>query len=74
SGSGLEVEAVAKLHPALRRKALQLYMQKISGGSISRSQVLEAEQLVTNWHGQKKLDLSGITVERVNDRLLVKAK
>jgi len=34
---------------------------------------LEVEQLVINWHGQKKLDLSGITVERVNDRLLVTA-
>jgi tRNA(Ile)-lysidine synthase len=74
SGSGLEVKPVADLHPALRRKVLQLHMQKISGGSISRSLVLEAEKLFTNWHGQKKLDLSGITVERVNDRLLVKAK
>ena len=72
--SGLEVKPVADLHPALRRKALQLYLQKISGGSISRGQVLEAEQLVTTGHGQKKLDLSGITVERVNDRLQVKAK
>ena len=74
SRSGLKVKPLEGLHPALRRKTLQLYMQGISGGSISRSQVLAAEQLVINWHGQKKLDLSGITVERVNDHLLVKAK
>ena len=73
SESGLEVTKLVGLHPALRRKTLQLYLQEASKGSIPRSQVLEAEQLVINWHGQKKLDLSGITVERVNDRLLVRA-
>ena len=73
SDSGLAVESVEGLHPALRRKTLQLHLQSISGTAISRAQVLEVEQLVINWHGQKKLDLSGITVERVNDRLLVTA-
>ena len=73
SDSGLAVGSVAGLHPALRRKTIQLYLQSISGTAISRVQVLEVEQLVINWHGQKKLDLSGITVERVNDRLLVTA-
>ena len=74
SGSGLPVEKLSEMHAALRRKVLQLHLQSIAGSSISRSQVFEAEQLVINWHGQKKLDLSGITVERVNDHLLVKAK
>ena len=70
---GLDIQVLSEMHPALRKKVLQLHLQSIAGGSISRSQVLEAEQLVSNWHGQKKLDLSGITVERVNDRLLVTA-
>ena len=73
SGSGLPVKKLLEMHAALRRKVLQLHLQSIAGSSISRSQVLEAEQLVINWHGQKKLDLSGITVERVNDHLLAKA-
>ena len=73
SDSGLAVGSVEGLHPALRRKTIQLFLQSISGTAISRAQVLEVEQLVINWHGQKKLDLSGITVERVNDRLLVTA-
>ena len=73
SASGLDVAGLEVLHPALRRKTLQLYLQSISQAVISRAQVLEVEQLVINWHGQKKLDLSGITVERVNDRLLVTA-
>ena len=73
SASGLDVADLESLHPALRRKTLQLYLQSISQAVISRAQVLEVEQLVINWHGQKKLDLSGITVERVNDRLLVTA-
>ena len=70
---GLEARELSQLHPALRRKVLQIYLQQVSKGSISRVQVLEAEKLVVNWHGQKKLDLSGITVERVNDRLRVTA-
>ena len=70
---GLSAQVLSEMHPALRKKVLQLHLQSIAGSSISRSQVLEAEQLVINWHGQKKLDLSGITVERVNDRLLVTA-
>ena len=72
--SGLSAEKLADMPAALRRKVLQLHLQSIAGVSISRGQVLETEQLVINWHGQKKLDLSGITVERVNDRLLVRAK
>ena len=73
SASGIDVADLESLHPALRRKTLQLYLQSIGQAVISRAQVLEVEQLVINWHGQKKLDLSGITVERVNDRLLVTA-
>lgn len=65
-----QVGVFEKSHPALRRKALQLIAIELGAKSISRAQVLGVEQLIVNWHGQKPLHLSGITVERVRDQIL----
>jgi hypothetical protein len=34
--------------------------------------VIGIDELITNWHGQNKLVLSGITVERVSQELVFK--
>ena len=70
SGGGFEVDVLSACHPAVRNKALQLICLEAGAGSISRSQVLSVAQLITNWHGQKSLSLSGITVERVREQIL----
>ena len=67
------IEVLAKAKVALRRKALHLICQQAGAKSISRSQVLAIDELLTNWHGQKKTSLSGITVERVANQLVVKS-
>ncbi len=67
---GYSVSVLEAAHPALRNKALQMMSLEHGAGSISRSQVLGIAELITNWHGQKPLSLSGITVERVRDQLL----
>ena len=67
---GYSVPVLEAAHPALRNKALQIMALEQGAGSISRSQVLGIAELITNWHGQKPLSLSGITVERVRDQLL----
>ena len=67
------IEVLAKAKAALRRKALHLICQQAGAKSISRSQVLAIDELLTNWHGQKKTSLSGITVERVANQLVVKS-
>ena len=67
------IESLAKAKAALRRKALYLICQQAGAKNISRSQVLAVDELITNWHGQKKSSLSGITVERVNNQLVVKS-
>jgi tRNA(Ile)-lysidine synthase len=59
--------------PALRKMVLHLIAQKAGAKNISRSQILGVDELVTNWHGQKSVVLSGITVERVKDHLLFKS-
>ena len=67
---GFEVKELAASHPAVRNKALQLMCIESGASSISRTQVLSVAQLITNWHGQKPLSLSGITVERVREQIL----
>lgn len=70
AGAGFEVNELAASHPAVRNKALQLICIESGASSISRTQVLSLAQLITNWHGQKPLSLSGITVERVREQIL----
>lgn len=67
------IEILGKAKAALRKKALYLICQQAGAKNISRSQVLAVDELITNWHGQKKSSLSGITVERVNNQLVVKS-
>jgi len=69
-GEGYRVQTLLGAHPALRNKALQLLALGHGGKSISRVQVLAVAELITNWHGQKPLSLSGITVERVREQIL----
>ena len=66
--AGVSVK-VFETHPAVRRKALQLLALKAGAREVSRAQVLLMEGLITDWHGQKPLRLSGITVERVSQVL-----
>ncbi|SCX02816.1 tRNA lysidine(34) synthetase TilS [Candidatus Aquiluna sp. UB-MaderosW2red] len=68
---GYAIELLAKAQIGLRRKTLHLIALANGAKSLSRSQVLEMDALVTNWHGQKPLSLSGITVERVNNQLVL---
>lgn len=67
---GYSVELLEKAQLGLRRKTLHLIALKNGAKSLSRSQVIEIDALLTNWHGQKPLSLSGITVGRVNHQLI----
>ncbi|MBT5847616.1 MAG: tRNA lysidine(34) synthetase TilS [Micrococcales bacterium] len=67
---GLTVSALADALPGIRRRAIFETALAAGAKSVSRVQVLGVDELITNWHGQKKLALSGITVERVGDRIV----
>jgi tRNA(Ile)-lysidine synthase len=71
SEGGYSTELLAKAQVGLRRKTLHLIALANGAKGPSRSQVLEIDALITNWHGQKPLSLSGITVERVNNQLVL---
>ena len=64
------VNSLADSLPGVRRRALYEAANSAGASSVSRIQVLGVEELITNWHGQKQLLLSGITVERVGDQLV----
>ena len=67
---GYQVEALAKADKAVRTKALLMISQRAGARNISASQIEQVDELITNWHGQKPANLSGITVERVKDLLV----
>lgn len=66
------VSALAAAPVALRNKALVLIAHQVGAKDVSRSQVLAVAELISNWHGQKMVQLSGITVEREGELLVFK--
>ena len=64
AGIALPVSALAAQPAALRQRLIRLVVASEFHLSLSRAQTLEVARLVTDWHGQKPLDLPGITVER----------
>jgi len=69
----LSVGKLAGALPGLRRRVLFETAVAAGAMTVSRSQVLGIDELITNWHGQNKLVLSGITVERVSQELVFKS-
>ncbi|MGV8886394.1 MAG: tRNA lysidine(34) synthetase TilS [Microbacteriaceae bacterium] len=64
AGIALPVSALAANPPALRQRLIRLAVASEFHLSLSRAQTLEVARLVTDWHGQKPLDLPGVKVER----------
>jgi len=64
----VDVEFLQSLTTAVRRRVIHK-LGHLNATELSRFHVLEVEKLVTNWHGQKPLNLPGITVSRVGNHL-----
>jgi tRNA(Ile)-lysidine synthase len=73
SGISLPVRALASNPPALRQRLIRLAVESEFHVSLSRALTLEVSRLVTNWHGQKALDLPGVRVERKGGLLIFTA-
>jgi tRNA(Ile)-lysidine synthase len=74
AGISLPVSALAANPPALRQRLIRLAVLSEFHVSLSRSQTLEVARLVTEWHGQKALDLPGVRVERRGNLLTFSAR
>lgn len=66
----VSVKTIGEALSGVRRRAIFEAVVSLGAKSVSRTQVLGIDELITNWHGQKQLVLSGITVERVGDQLV----
>ena len=64
AGISLPVSALEANPPALRQRLIRLAVLGEFHVSLSRQHTLEVARLVTDWHGQKPLDLPGLKVER----------
>jgi tRNA(Ile)-lysidine synthase len=74
SGISLPVRALASNPPALRQRLIRLAVESEFHVALSRQHTLEIARLVTDWHGQKPLDLPGVRVERQGGLLLFRAQ
>jgi tRNA(Ile)-lysidine synthase len=70
AGIAVSVGALAANPAALRQRIIRFVVQSEFGVALTRSQTLAVAALVTDWHGQKALDLPGIRVKR-EDGLIV---
>ncbi len=69
AGISLDVPALLANPPALRQRLIRLVASSEFGVALSRAQTLEVARLVTDWHGQKGVDLPGVRVVRRDGRL-----
>ena len=73
-GTGREVmyavDALAPAPAAVRRGTLHLIATQVGARNISQPQIAAIDGLLTDWHGQKFVQLSGITVERIGAQLI----
>ncbi|WP_066041355.1 tRNA lysidine(34) synthetase TilS [Herbiconiux solani] len=70
AGIAISAPALAANPPALRNRIIRYVVESEFGVSLSRAQTLAAAALVTDWHGQKGVDLPGIRVVRRGARIV----
>lgn len=70
-GASLDVPALAALPRAVRTRVLRMTALAAGapGEELSHGQVLELERLVTDWHGQKWVELPGLRALREGGRI-----
>ena len=73
AGIALPVSALAAQPAALRQRLIRFVVASEFHLSLSRAHTLEVARLVTDWHGQKPLDLPGVKVVRREGRIVFTA-
>lgn len=73
AGIAVSVGALTSNPPALRQRIIRFVAESEFGVSLERVHTLAVSQLVTDWHGQKALDLPGVRVERQGGLLIFAA-
>jgi tRNA(Ile)-lysidine synthase len=66
----VDARGLAADPPALRQRIIRLVVANEFGVSLSRAQTLAVAALVTDWHGQKGVDLPGVLATRSGTTLV----
>ncbi|MBC7442085.1 MAG: tRNA lysidine(34) synthetase TilS [Ramlibacter sp.] len=72
-GLRLEVSGLEADPAALRQRIIRFVLEREFGVSLHRVHTLAALRLITDWHGQKALDLPGVRVVRQDGWLIFTA-
>ncbi len=73
AGIAVSVGALEANPPALRQRIIRFVVESEFGVSLGRTHTLAVVRLVTDWHGQKALDLPGVRVVRQDGMLIFSA-
>jgi tRNA(Ile)-lysidine synthase len=65
----LDCSRLNEIPAALRRRVIRSWLVSQGASDVSYGHVVAVEALVTGWHGQKAIDVSGLRVVRVGGRL-----
>ena len=70
----IEVASLSAQPGAISSRVLRLMISEVSGSTPSYSQLAQVMALVTSWRGQAAVSLAGASVERVDNRIVVRAQ
>jgi tRNA(Ile)-lysidine synthase len=65
--------ALARLPAALRRRVLRNWLRAAGGLDLAAAHLRAVDRLITDWHGQRHVEVPGLTVRRVDGRLAAAA-
>lgn len=68
--AGLDCAKLARLPVALRLRVLRRWLHATGAPETSAANVLAVDGLITCWHGQRGVDVPGVTVRRVDGLLI----
>jgi tRNA(Ile)-lysidine synthase len=69
SGDGLSCTRLAELDPALRSRVLRSWLLGQGARDVGASRLAAVAGLITDWHGQRWVDVPGVRVRRAGDHL-----
>jgi len=70
----ISVASLSEQKPAVSSRALRMMVMGVGGGPPSFAQMEQIQGLIGAWRGQLVIDVSGATLERVDGRIVVKAR
>ena len=66
-GKDLDCGPLSQADPAVRTRAIKVWLTESGAKETPYERVRAVESLITEWHGQERIDLQGVTVVRTSE-------